>query len=142
MGERDFVDAEQSSDPRRGGDAATRTIALQTELNRLDLDWQARERQLMVETSHGRASKPSYLATAFSLLITLLGSGTVFILGGRWFAPLLPEGRFYFALLSGLFLLVGLYQSFRIARKASAWRREERAYRERRTALLSALGHA
>lgn len=115
----------------RRDDAGMRKLELESQLNRLDLDWSRREEELMIRGQYGRV-RPRRAIVVASVVMTVVGTamGTVPVAMG--YAVFVPVPL--------IFAAIGIWQSVRFARKTATYRREQREYERRRGELTAELG--
>lgn len=126
--------------PADAGGFASQDGAMYAELDRIDREWQLeRERYLSFSRQHGR-TVPSVAGSLIGGVGALIG-GVIWItttmnVPGRGFLPA------YFPWIGTLFIVMGLWIAIGGTLKARAYQQAERAWQQRRGAVLSRYGGA
>ena len=113
------------------------TLAQETELSRLDREWEQEREQYMMTGKHGRRYLPSATGSVVGGLIAA-GFGafwTVMAFAITRFAPF-PLIGIIFPLFGILFIVAGLAAAYRGYHKAQGYEQAHRAYQQRRAELL------
>jgi hypothetical protein len=111
-------------------------IRIEQEVERLDREWQMRQEQLRERTRRGGSYRPSYLGATASLVGLLVF--TIVFLGVFFRSSATGMGLPpFFGLFFIFVIIMALVGVFRTFAKAGTYDAEERAYRQRREALLS-----
>jgi LSD1 subclass zinc finger protein len=110
--------------------ATTEILRLESELHRLDRQWDRDSAQLMIKEEDG-TRQPSRTAVAFAAPLVIAFGVAWTLIAGAMFPPM--------ALFGLLFIGVAIYHMLHESHKASEWERKRAAYDAQRRALQSEL---